>query len=175
MQYNRSDWLNKAQIPKRIYERHYGMMLHYRNSWSRFMIASVYLHEQLSEVFIRRCVAFLNSPASSLDQLGDTINGMVRFFFLEGHCFLFCKKILALSKSQLYYLYCTRNINVLVYVWGSISEYTPACYTVYGKAPEVCLLTFMYYLQESNYGKANLLSVLSQPAGLLPKMTFNFA
>lgn len=42
-----------------------------------------------------------------------------------------------------------------------------------GKLPELCLLTFMFYLQESNYGKANLLSVLSQPPGLLPKMTCN--
>lgn len=146
-------------------------MLHYRNSWSRFTIAFIYLHKQPSEVLIRRCVAFLNSPASLWDQFGDTINGMVRCF-LEWHCFLFCKKILALSKSHLYYLYCTENINILYYAlrqyfWMHIS------YTVYGKVPELCLLPFMYYLQESNYGKANLLSVLSQPAGLLPKMTFN--
>lgn len=53
-------------------------------------------------------------------------------------------------------------------IYGSVSEYTAD-----GQMPEPCLLTIVFYLQKSNYGKANLLSVLSQPVGLLPKMTFS--
>lgn len=125
MQCKISDWLNQTtNTTNDLWEIiQYNAALAYRISWSRLVVAFIYLHEQPLKVFVRRCVAFLNSPASPSDQLGGTINGMERF--LKWYCFLFYKKIQALSISQLYHFYCTQNIFCIM-LYGGISECTPA-------------------------------------------------